>query len=294
LQSNRIATALLFNETNLLGAWILNTEQLTAFGTILTWVTLLILGACFGSFATVLESRVTDGKSIVSPGSQCPNCHRELRWNENIPILGYFLLRGKCKGCGLKISSKYPLIEITTAILFLSAFTPGPAAQLGMPHLATAAIAIVTVPLFLIDIKLYRLPNLLTYSAAIAATIFALSQAFITGDWGMFLTSMLCGVVPAALLFLIAVFSKNGMGLGDVKLVVSLGIAAGMFGPRAAIATFVVAFLIGGLYSLGVLITKKGNSKSAIPFGPFLLAGFWICFLGGDFLQNIVLSPWSF
>ncbi len=272
----------------------MNSEQLTAFGSALTWVTLVVLGACFGSFATVLESRVPDGKSIVTPGSQCPNCKRELRWNENIPILGFFLLGGKCKGCGLKISSKYPLIEFTTALLFVSAFTPGPAPQLGMAHLATAAIAIVTVPLFLIDIKLYRLPNLLTYSSAIAVTIFAVTQAVITGDWVAFMWTMLCGLIPAFLLFLIAVFSKNGMGLGDVKLVVSLGIAAGMFSYRSAIATFVVAFLIGGLYSLGILLTKKGNSKSAIPFGPFLLAGFWICFMGGDFLQNIVLAPWSF
>jgi len=271
----------------------MNPDQLSALLSVILWLAIFVAGAALGSFATVLEARIPDGQSIVAPASKCPNCGRALTWRENIPILGWIMLRGACKGCGQPISRKYPLTELTTAVLFTAAFTPGPLPHFGAANLATAIMAVVTVPLTLIDIRLHRLPNPLTYSAALSLFAINLGFAVFTGDFGNFIPVLLAGLVPAAALFTIALISRGGMGLGDVKLAVVLGWAAGLSSILAVFATFVIAFGIGGVYAIVVLITKKANRKAAIPFGPFLLAGFWIAFLGGDFLQNIVLSPWG-
>jgi leader peptidase (prepilin peptidase) / N-methyltransferase len=269
-------------------------QQLDAIQRIASWLILFILGACFGSFATVLESRIPDGKSVVTPPSACPQCGHTLRWYENIPLLGYLMLRGKCGGCGNPIGRIYPLTELATAVLFVSAFTPGPLPHLSGANWALATVAAVTVPLTIIDIRLYRLPNAITYTSGLLVILIATVQAIVTGDWTSWSIAALAGIIPAFLLFLIAVFSRGGMGLGDVKLTVVLGWAAGMFGAKSSLTVFVVAFLLGGLYALVILITRKGSGKNAIPFGPFLLAGFWITFLGGNFVQNVVLSLWGF
>ena len=269
-------------------------QQLDTIQRVVSWLFLFILGACFGSFATVLESRIPDGKSVITPPSACPQCGHKLKWHENIPLLGYLILRGKCAGCGNPIGRIYPVTELITAVLFVASFTPGPLPHFAGPSFALAAIATITVPLTLIDIRLYRLPNAITYTSGVLVILIASVQAVVTGDWTMWGISMLSGIVPAGMLFLIAVFSRGGMGLGDVKLTLVLGWAAGMFGVKTALSAFVITFLIGGIYALGILLTKKGSGKNAIPFGPFLLAGFWITFLGGDFVQNVVLSLWGF
>jgi leader peptidase (prepilin peptidase)/N-methyltransferase len=271
----------------------MNPGQLSTLLAVILWLAIFIAGAALGSFATVLEARIPDGESIVSPASKCPNCGRSLTWKENIPILGWIMLRGECKGCGQPISRKYPLTELTTAVLFTAAFTPGPLPHFEAANLATAVMAIITVPLTLIDVRLHRLPNPITYSAAIALFAINLGSALTASDFSNFVPVLLAGLIPAAALFTIALISRGGMGLGDVKLAVVLGWAAGLSSILAVFATFVIAFAIGGLYAIGVLLAKKADRKAAIPFGPFLLAGFWIAFLGGNFLQNIVLSPWG-
>lgn len=262
--------------------------------TVATWLVIFLFGAALGSFATVLEARIPEGQSIVSPGSRCPHCGRGLSWSENIPILGWLLLRGKCKGCGKAISRKYPLTELTTAVLFTAAFTPGPLPHFEAANFATAAMAVVSVPLVLIDIRLHRLPNALTYGAAICLFAINLFSALLNGDFSQFVPVILAGLVPAIALFTVALVSRGGMGLGDVKLAVVLGWAAGLASITAVFATFVIAFALGGVYAIAVLVAKKADRKAAIPFGPFLLAGFWIAFLGGNFIQNVVLSPWGF
>jgi len=128
--------------------------------------------------------------------------------------------------------------------------------------------------LTLIDIRLYRLPNALTYGSGIAVLTIALVQTFVTRDWGQLSVALISGLIPALMLFLIAVFSRGGMGLGDVKLSLVLGLAAGLFGAKAALTVFVVAFLIGGLYAVGILSPKKlrqeRNSFRSVPAGRIL------------------------
>lgn len=269
-------------------------DQATALLYGLEWFLLFALGAAFGSFGTVLEARIPEGLSVVSPPSACPNCGHRLRWFENVPILGYLVLGGKCGGCKLPISRKYPLTELSTAFLFVLAFTPGPDPKFAIGNMALAAMAVITVPLVLIDLRVHRLPNALTYPTGLFLLALLLVGPFLGGSWQQSLGVFLQGFVPAAILLTIGLLSRGGMGLGDVKLAALMGWAAGWFGLAATIAGFAVAFLLGGGYAVIVLVTKRMNRKSAIPFGPFLLAGFWIAFAGGTFIQNVVLSLWGF
>ena len=117
-------------------------DQATALLRGLEWFFIFALGASFGSFGTVLEARVPDGLSVVSPPSACPHCGHQLRWFENVPILGYLALRGKCGGCKQPISRKYPLTELCTAFLFVLSFTPGPDPQAGIGNFALAAMPV--------------------------------------------------------------------------------------------------------------------------------------------------------
>jgi leader peptidase (prepilin peptidase)/N-methyltransferase len=269
-------------------------EQATSTLYDIEWLFIFIFGAALGSFATVLDARVPDGLSIVRPPSKCPNCGHTLRWHENIPILGYLILGGKCAGCKQPISRKYPLIELSTAFLFMLSFTPGPDPKFGIGNFALAAMAVITVPLILIDLRLHRLPNALTYPTAVFLLALLLIGPFAGGSWQQSLNVLLQGLVPAASLLAIGLLSRGGMGLGDVKLAAIMGWSAGWFGLAATVTGFASAFLLGGAYAVIVLVTRKGSRKSAIPFGPFLLAGFWIAFAGGNLLQNVVLSLWHF
>ena len=269
-------------------------DQATALLRGLEWFFIFALGASFGSFGTVLEARVPDGLSVVSPPSACPHCGHQLRWFENVPILGYLALRGKCGGCKQPISRKYPLTELCTAFLFVLSFTPGPDPQAGIGNFALAAMAVITVPLVLIDLRVHRLPNAITYPTGLLLLTLMVLGPFAGGSWANSLNVLLQGLVPAAILLTIGLISRGGMGLGDVKLAALMGWSAGWFGIAATVSSFAVAFLLGGAYAVIVLVTKKMNRKSAIPFGPFLLIGFWIAFAGGNFIQNVVLSLWGF
>ena len=262
---------------------------------VVEWLIVALLAPAFGSFATVLEARVPEGRSIIKPRSACPNCGHQLTWHENIPLLGFLLLRGRCAGCRSKISPKYPLIELTTAGLFLLAFVPGtdggPAT--GPANLAMAAMAIITVPVVLIDIRLHRLPNALTYPTGLYLLLLMVANLFVGGTPSQSWNALLQGLVPAALLLLLGLLSKGGMGLGDVKLAALLGWAIGWIGTGATVTAFAMAFLMGGGYGVVVLATRRGNRKTAIPFGPFLLAGLWVSFLGGALLQASVAHLWG-
>jgi len=267
-----------------------------------SWVILGVLGLAFGSFATVLESRVQHGRSVVVPPSACPHCAHTLRWYENIPVLSYLALRGKCYHCRRPISAKYPLIELTTAGLFVMAFQPmsdsSAFATVNPPdfqpgNIAMSAMAVISVPLTLIDFRVHRLPNALTYPVGILLiTVMAwvsISEKSAYESSNVFLQ----GFIPAAALFVLGIVSRGGMGLGDVKLAALMGWSIGWFGIGATVTSFVAAFILGGAWGIALLVTRRAGRKSAIPFGPFLVAGLWASFALGHYWQNIVLSLWG-
>jgi leader peptidase (prepilin peptidase)/N-methyltransferase len=245
-----------------------------------------VLGLLVGSFLNVVVWRVPRGKSVASPPSACPGCGHPIRARDNVPVLSWLLLRGRCRDCGATISARYPLVELATAVLFaLTAWRLGATGELPA-YLYLAAIA---VALTLIDIDVRRLPNAIVLPSYGVAAALLLIPAVADGEWQAYLRAL----VGAAILFLgyfaLAFAYPAGMGFGDVKLAGVLGLYLGWLGwGELAVGAF-LGFLLGGAWGVALLVAKRAGRKSAIPFGPFMLGGALLAvFVGGALSQAYV------
>jgi leader peptidase (prepilin peptidase)/N-methyltransferase len=238
-----------------------------------------VLGLVTGSFLNVVIVRVPKGESIVTPRSHCLECGHYLRPWELIPVLSFLLLGGKCVKCGIKISWRYPAVELFTGILFVITYFLRPERTLFGIILDLLFIALL-IALTFIDIETFRLPNVLVI--IVAAT--GLVNTFVTGD--PVIWRSLGGAVGAGGVFLlIAYFYSEGMGWGDVKFVTALGLYLGS--PDIFIAVFIASLsgvIIGGIK---IFLYKK-DLKEPIPFGPFLAGGALGMLLFGTQLFKII------
>lgn len=246
----------------------------------------LVLGLVFGSFVTVLVHRLPGRESIVRPGSRCPRCGTPIRARDNVPVLSYLLLRGRCRACGERISAEYPLTEAVTAGLFAAA------AALVEPLYAAALVAPflgIMVAVGLIDARFRIIPNRLIYpSLAIFAVAIVLGDL---GSAGVDATRAGIGFVVYALpLFLIAMLLPMGMGMGDVKLAALIGLVLGSLGLRYVAVAAGVGILAGGLGAVGALTLLRMGRKQEIPFGPYLAGGGVVAALVGAPIASLYLS----
>ena len=233
----------------------------------------VLSGLCFGSFATVLTDRVPVGKSVASPRSRCPLCGVAIARRDQVPVLSYLVLRGRCRNCGLRISALYPAIElVTTALFCLVWWRHG----LSPTSLAFAGLAVITAPLTVIDVRQHRLPNALTGAGAAWALLCAGVIAVTSGAWEPLLVSVASGVACAGGLLLLALVSKGGMGMGDIKLAGVIGLVMGLIAWTAAVAAIVWAFVLGAVIALRLIVIGKAQRGTAVPFGPMLIAGAWL------------------
>lgn len=170
-------------------------------------------------------------------------------------------------------------IGALTLLLVLVALAPTGVPAFGAANISAACVALVTAPLFLIDVRDQRLPNPITYSLIALALIFTAESAATSGSWDLVGFTLIWGGIPFVFLLLMVLVSRGGVGMGDAKLAAGLGLTAALTSGRLALSSMAAAFVIGGLVSLVLLLTKKVDRKTAIPFGPFLLAGFWISYL---------------
>lgn len=225
-------------------------------------VVFFLYGITLGSFYNVVGLRVPVNQSIVAPRSACPTCHHQLTAMELIPVLSYIIQGGKCRQCKTRISPLYPLVELATGLLFVSA-------PLVIGWTAELLIAWTLISLFIIifvsDIKYMLIPNkILLFFAG----IFLLERLLIplTPWWD----SLLGAAIGFTLLLLIAVVSKGGMGGGDIKLFALIGFA---IGTKMMLLSFFLATLFGALFGLIGLLFKVVKRGKPIPFGPFIGAG---------------------
>jgi leader peptidase (prepilin peptidase) / N-methyltransferase len=237
-----------------------------------------VLGLAIGSFLNVVIWRVPRGESVVTPSSHCPNCDMQISPRDNIPVLSWLLLRGRCRGCGSSISARYLVVEVLTALTFgLLACDLGLAWQLP----AYLYLAAVGIALAFIDLDTKRLPNALTLpSVPIMAVLLAL-PAIMQGRWDDYLRALLGGGALFAFYLLLAIVYPAGMGMGDVKLAPTLGIALAWFGWGPFVVGAFLAFLLGGVVGVALMVLRKAGRRSAIPFGPFMVAGAGIGILAG-------------
>lgn len=233
-------------------------------------LTLFAFGLLIGSFLNVVIHRVPLGQSVLRPGSACPSCEHPLRAYDNIPVLSWLVLRGRCRDCDAPISWRYPAVELTTGLLFVAA-----GLRFGWtPYLASALVVLAAgTALFLIDIEHRRLPFVISGVAA-AGTAVALSADAAFNGTSPVLTALLSTAAWLAVYGGIwLATSGRGMGLGDVVLAPVLGLALGWLGWGATLVGLLSGFVVGALVGVVLLSTGVAERRSRVPHGPFLLTG---------------------
>lgn len=232
-----------------------------------------VLGLAVGSFLNVVVWRVPRDESVVRPPSACPACGHPIRPRDNVPVVSWLLLRGRCRDCDAPISVRYPLVEATTSVLF--ALVVGwLGASWALP--AFWYLAAVSVALFLIDVDVRRLPNAIVLpSYPVAFVLLALASANPGGpsDFSALLRAVLAGVALLVFYVVLRVVYPAGMGLGDVKLSGVLGLYLGWVGWSAVVVGAFAAFLLGGVYGVALVVLRRAGRKSTLPFGPWMLLG---------------------
>jgi leader peptidase (prepilin peptidase)/N-methyltransferase len=244
-------------------------------------------GLIIGSFFNVLIWRLPRKESIAWPGSHCPRCDRPIRAWENIPLISYVLLRGKCAGCKERISPVYPIVELATAgAALLLWHTLGSSRSLDWCHdlhlTLQGFVLLLLIPISVIDIRHYIIPDFITIP--LLAVCFLAS--FLPGDTTPF-QSIIGIVAGGGTLYAIGYLGKiifrkgDAMGGGDIKL---LAVAGALWGPKIALLTIFFGSLLGSLAAVPLLFTKRVAEDHRIPFGPFLSIGLWIAVLAGELI----------
>jgi len=238
-----------------------------------------VVGLLVGSFVNVVIWRVPRGESVVRPPSHCPGCNRPIRPRDNLPVLSWLLLRGRCRDCETAISARYPAVEVATAaVLGVMAWRFGLDAALP----AFIYLGVIGVALTMIDIDVHRLPNAIVLPSYVVAAVLLGGAAVATGEWSSLLRAVLGGAALFALYFLLAFVYPAGMGFGDVKLAGVLGAYLGWLGWGVLLVGGFLGFLLGGVVGGGLMMARRAGRKSKIPFGPFMLAGAFIAILLGQ------------
>ncbi|MDM7987278.1 MAG: prepilin peptidase [Smithella sp.] len=225
-----------------------------------------IFGAAIGSFLNVCIFRLPEERSIVKPASQCPHCHHPIRYSDNIPIISFLLLGGKCRDCGAKISWRYPLAELITALLSLALFFKfGLSLNFFIFFIFTAVLIIIT----FIDLDHQIIPDVLTLPGI---PLFFLAAVFLVKvPWKDALIGLLIGggVLMTIAIVYEFITKREGMGGGDIKLLAMIG---GFFGWQSLIFVLLFSSFTGAIIGITAMIIKKQDTKYAVPFGPFLSA----------------------
>lgn len=246
------------------------------------------LGAAFGSFSNVVIYRIPRDKSILTPSrSFCPHCEAPIAWYDNIPIVSYFALRGRCRKCGAKISSRYLFVEIAVAGLWLL-LTLRFGVDAALPAFLVMATALVI--LSAIDLEHRRLPNRILGPAALIAIALLGLAAAVEGDWSNFLRSLIGALAYGIPLFLIAVVVPKGMGGGDIKLAAYLGLHLGWIGLGHVAVGAILGFFTGSIAGVALIVAGKKGRKDPIPFGPFMALGALLAVFFGDRIVGIWLG----
>lgn len=264
------------------------------------WAAVIILGVfglAFGSFFNVLIYRLPRGISIVRPGSHCPHCQAPIRWQDNIPLLSYILLLGRCRNCKGKISIQYPLVELFTGLIFAGSYILARTTGFSrirpsdVTPLHTAIVIIflcVMLLIFVIDLQHQIIPDELNIVLFILGLISAiLLKPSFSPSWQSSLIGMF---ILSGFFFLFAVLI-GGFGIGDVKAALGIGL---FFGWQLTIVLALISFIIGGIFAifLGAYLLFKGKyrPRTAIPFGPYLALASVITIFFGDRILSWYLS----
>lgn len=260
-----------------------------------------LFGLAIGSFLNVVIYRVPIGRSVVSPASACPSCGSGIHAYDNVPLLSWLVLRGKCRSCSEPISPRYPLVELGTGLFFfvvalpiaarLTAVQPTiEAISSGLALVAFLYLAAVSIALSFIDVEHHRLPDAIVLPSYAVGAILLATSSILIGDYAALIRAAIGLAAMAIGYFALSLLWPGGMGLGDVKLAGVLGLYLGYTGWGALAVGSLSAFFLGGIFGIVLILLHKTTRKSGIPFGPWMLLGAWIGILFGNVIWTGYLS----
>lgn len=261
---------------------------------------MFILGAIIGSFLNVCIVRLPNEQSIVTPRSHCVNCKKMIPWYDNIPFFSYLVLRGQCRFCEKKISPRYILVELITALTFLGLYSYYGLSMLLLPYLVMVSCFIIAT---FVDFEHRIIPDEVSVGGMCAGLIFSLfipqlhnvpslGQSLIMIHLHSLGMSLLGALIGGGVIYLMGLlgdflFKKESMGGGDIKLLAMVG---AFLGWKLAVLTFFVAPFFGALYGV---IEKIRTKESMIAYGPFLVLGALICLFWGDPIIAWIMSGYG-
>lgn len=223
-------------------------------------ILVFLLGLIIGSFLNVCIYRIPEGISIVTPGSFCPCCKHSLSWNDNIPLVSYIFLKGRCRYCGERISIQYPIVELLTGVIFFLFYKRF---NISIDFLLFTSISSLLIISAFIDLKYMVLPDVLMIPAIILSAVYGIIYGFPYN----FITA---GIF-ALIFYLLRLIFKGGLGTGDIELIVIFSLMLGFYGTLLVV---IASSLIGSIYGLYLIKKGRAEMKTKIPFGPFLIGAF--------------------
>ncbi|MGH9103308.1 MAG: prepilin peptidase [Acidimicrobiales bacterium] len=233
-------------------------------------VVALLAGLVVGSFVNVVVYRVPRGLSVVSPRSACPSCSKTITARDNVPVLSWLALRGRCRSCAVRIPLRYPAVELATAALFVAlAARLGADAALPAFWLLVAALVAISA----VDLERRLVPSRILYPSLVAGGVLLVLAAAAEGSWGRLWRAAAGGAIGFVALGVVHLVYPRGMGFGDVRLAGLLGVYLGWIGLAEVAVGLFLGFLTGSVVGLGLVAFAGRTGRSELPFAPFLAAG---------------------
>jgi len=242
----------------------------------LNYILIFILGLIVGSFCNVCIYRIPKNESIIYPASHCPKCRTTIKPVDNIPLLSYILLKGRCRNCGSKISIQYPVVELLTGIIYLIIYL---IYGLSIQSLVYIILSSALIIIAFIDLNEQIVPDVISLPGIGVGLILSFFVPYLS-----FINSALGVVVGGGIILIIAlvgsmIFKKEAMGGGDVKLAAMIG---AFLGWRYTIISLFLGFFLGALAGIFLILSKIKSKEDMVPFGPFIALGSLITLLWGE------------
>jgi leader peptidase (prepilin peptidase)/N-methyltransferase len=239
-------------------------------------ILIFVLGLIIGSFSNVCIYRIPKNESVIYPASHCPKCRSKIKPIDNIPLLSYLLLKGRCRNCGSKISIQYPVVEFLTGLIYLIIYL---IYGLSIQSLVYIILSSALIIIAFIDLQEQIIPDVISLPGIVVGLILSFIVPYIS-----FINSVLGALVGGGIILIIAwvgskIFKKEAMGGGDVKLTAMIG---AFLGWRYTLISLFWGFFLGALIGIILIMTKIKKREDAIPFGPFIALGSIITLLWGE------------
>jgi leader peptidase (prepilin peptidase)/N-methyltransferase len=246
-----------------------------------------LLGLAIGSFLNVVVHRVPIGQSLSRPRSACPGCSAPIASRDNIPLVSWLALRGRCRHCRAPISVRYVLVELATGGLFAAV-----AVRFGVSWTTPAVDAFVAglVALACIDLERLLLPRRVVYATAALSGVFLVAGAVTTGQWSRLGVALACAAVAFGAFFALNWINPRWLGFGDVRLVAVIGLVLGWLGVRYVLVGFLAANVVGLVVAAVLLGLGRIQRQTPIPYGVFLAAGALVAVLAGAPLTDLMTA----